>query len=119
LLLFIVHLKFLAFVQSPPSVDFTRCVISYSFLLTLAVKDQSIPTGDSSSVKKGLHQGVNRKLDGGKTKKFGNVGTKMPSGEGAQESFGSSSRNGGSLGVESNKAARRGGGPIPHPKKHN
>jgi hypothetical protein len=83
------------------------------------VKDQSLPTDDSSSVKKGLHQGVNRKLDGGKTKKVENVGVNRPSGEGTQQSFGSSSRNGGSLGVESNKAGRRGGGPIPHPKKHN
>lgn len=83
------------------------------------LKDQSIPTGDSSSVKKGLQHGVNRKLDGGKTQKFENVGVKTPNAEGAQEAFGSSSRNGGTLGVESNKASRHGGGPEQHPKKHN
>ena len=83
------------------------------------MKDPSIPTGDSSSMKKGLQQaGINRKLDAGKTKKFENVGVKGPNGHGARESFGSSSSNGGSVGVESNKT-RRGGGPIPHPKKHN
>ncbi|CAM0945501.1 unnamed protein product [Alopecurus aequalis] len=83
------------------------------------VKDLSIPTGDSSSVKKGQQQGINRKLDVGKTKKVETVGVKGPNGQGARESFASSSGNGGSLGFESNKAARRGGGPIPHPKKHN
>uniref|UniRef100_A0ACD5YTZ5 Uncharacterized protein n=1 Tax=Avena sativa TaxID=4498 RepID=A0ACD5YTZ5_AVESA len=84
------------------------------------VKDQPVPTGASSSANKGLQQhGVDRKLDGGKARKFETVGAKMPNGEDAQQSFGSNSRNGGGLGAESSKAARRGGGPVPHPKKHN
>uniref|UniRef100_A0ACD5ZK95 Uncharacterized protein n=1 Tax=Avena sativa TaxID=4498 RepID=A0ACD5ZK95_AVESA len=86
------------------------------------VKDQHVPTAASASASanKGLQQhGVDRKLDGGKTRKFETVGAKMPNGEDAQQSFGSNSRNGGGLGAESSKAARRGGGPVPHPKKHN
>uniref|UniRef100_A0ACD5ZBQ5 Uncharacterized protein n=1 Tax=Avena sativa TaxID=4498 RepID=A0ACD5ZBQ5_AVESA len=85
------------------------------------VKDQPIQPADSSSANKGLQQGVNRKLDGGKAKKFETVGAKMSNGEYAQahQSFGSNSRNGGALGAESSKTARRGGGPVPQPKKHN
>ncbi|KQK00061.1 uncharacterized protein LOC100843894 isoform X2 [Brachypodium distachyon] len=84
----------------------------------LHVKESTIPTGDSSSTNEGLQQ-WSRKLDVGKTKQVENVGVKASKG---QASFGSSFRNGGRSGVESAKmvvVARRGGGPVPHPKKHN
>jgi hypothetical protein len=110
---------FISILKFVPFVDLAQVCDLIFFPLTLPVKDQSIPTGDSSAVKKGLQQGVNRKLDGGKTTKFENVGAKMPNGQDAHQSFGSNTRSGGSRGVESNKAARRGGGPVPHPKKHN
>ncbi|XP_037428160.1 uncharacterized protein LOC119293951 [Triticum dicoccoides] len=82
------------------------------------VKDPSMPTGDSSSVKKGLQQGSTMKLDAGKTKKVENVGVEEIQKGSAEPSFG----NRGSLGVESDKVAvlaRRGEPPKPHPKKHN
>ncbi|XP_037424022.1 uncharacterized protein LOC119288514 [Triticum dicoccoides] len=83
------------------------------------VKDlSSMPTGDSSSEKKGLQQGSNMKLDAGKTKKVENVGVEETPKGYAEPSFG----NRGSLGAESDKVAvlaRRGEPPKPHPKKHN
>ncbi|KAI4994816.1 hypothetical protein ZWY2020_034719 [Hordeum vulgare] len=83
------------------------------------VKDPSMPTGDSTSVKKGLQQGNTMKLDeAGKTKKVENVGVEESSKGSFEPSFG----NQGSHGVESDKVAvlaRRGEPPKPHPKKHN
>ncbi|KAM3230917.1 hypothetical protein ACQJBY_061220 [Aegilops geniculata] len=82
------------------------------------VKDPSMPTGDSLSVKKGLQQGDNMKLDAGKTKEVENVGVEESAEGSAEPSFG----NRGSLGAESDKVAvlaRRGEPPKPHPKKHN
>ncbi|KAM3315691.1 hypothetical protein ACQJBY_034054 [Aegilops geniculata] len=116
LLICIAHLKFvLAFIQSQVVV---LLISPAAHILLLAVKDPSMPTGDSSSVKKGLQQGSNMKLDAGTTKEVENVRVdETPEGS-AEPSFG----NRGSLGVESDKVAvlaRRGEPPKPHPKKHN
>ncbi|VAI09486.1 unnamed protein product [Triticum turgidum subsp. durum] len=116
LLICTVHLKFVVtFIQSQVVV---LLISPAAHMLLHAVKDPSMPTGDSSSVKKGLQQGSTMKLDAGKTKKVKNVGVEEIQKGSAEPSFG----NRGSLGVESDKVAvlaRRGEPPKPHPKKHN
>lgn len=110
----IVHLKFVAFIQS----QIALLISPAARILLLAVKDPSMPTGDPSSIKKGLQQGSTMKLDAGKTKKVENVGVEESSKGSVEPSFG----NRGSLDAESDMVAvlaRRGEPPKPHPKKHN
>lgn len=88
-------------------------------LPTLAVKDSSTSTGDSSTMKKGL-EGI-RKLDVGNTKNTENVEvTEEPRGRGAQHSFGWNLGRGGSLSAKFAKVVVVDHhGPKPHAPKHN
>lgn len=88
-------------------------------LPALAAKDSSRSTGDSSSTKKGLIEGIGKR-DVGKTKKIESLKVKAPRGKGAQNSYGSNLGHGGGLRVKSAKVVVVDHhGPKPHPPKHN